>query len=132
MSRFTDTLLVSPLPNGRTWIIRKDFGYDVGQEGSDDVINVPIGFNTDFASVPRIFWSILPQWGKYGNSAVIHDYLYYTQTRTRKEADDIFREAMGVSKVRPLTIFVMYWLVRLFGCFAWKGHWKRGYTITYD
>src|SRR6266571_3848085 len=32
MSRFTDVLLVSPLADGSTWVIMRDFGYDVGAE----------------------------------------------------------------------------------------------------
>jgi hypothetical protein len=30
MSRFTDPLIVSPLSDGRTWIILRQFGYDIG------------------------------------------------------------------------------------------------------
>ena len=41
MSRFTDVLLVSPLADGRTWVIQRDFGYDIGEEGSGDTIEVP-------------------------------------------------------------------------------------------
>ena len=41
MSRFTDILMVSPLPDGKNWVIKKDFGYAVGNEESDEVINVP-------------------------------------------------------------------------------------------
>jgi hypothetical protein len=125
MSRFTEVLLVSPLGDGRTWITRRDFGYDVGAEGSGDTIDVPIGFMTDFASVPRVFWAILPQWGKYGNAAVIHDYCYWDQTRSRKESDAIFYEGMGVLGVSSVTRHVMYWAVRYFGGFAWKGNQKK-------
>jgi hypothetical protein len=28
MSRFTDALVVSPLADGKTWVILRDFGYD--------------------------------------------------------------------------------------------------------
>jgi hypothetical protein len=125
MSRFTDVLLVSPLGDGRTWITRREFGYDIGAEGSGNTVDVPIGFMTDFASVPRPFWIFIPQWGKYGNAAVIHDYCYYDQTRARKEADDIFYEAMGVLGVSSVTRHVMYWAVRYFGSFAWNGNEKR-------
>ncbi len=75
MSRFTAVLLVSPLPDGRTWVIRSDFGYDVGAEGSGDVIDVPLGFRTDFASVPRPLWWIIRR-GAVRHAAIIHDYLY--------------------------------------------------------
>ena len=52
MSRFTEILNVSPLPDGKNWVIMKDFGYYVGEEDSGNRIDVPIGFITDFASVP--------------------------------------------------------------------------------
>ena len=60
--------------DGRNWVIRKDFGYAVGSEDSGEVIDLPTGFVTDFASVPRPLWWLYPKWGKYGNAAVIHDY----------------------------------------------------------
>lgn len=127
MSRFTAILLVSPLADGRTWVIRSEFGYDVGVEGSEDRIDVPIGFKTDFASVPRLFWALLPKWGKYGNAAVIHDYLYWSQERSRRESDNIFLEAMGVLQVSPLHKNPMYWAVRWFGWWAWARNkrWRR-------
>jgi hypothetical protein len=122
MSRFTEVLLVSPLADGKTWVTRKEFGYDIGEEGSGNTIDVPIGFMTDFASVPRLLWAILPRWGKYGNAAVIHDYCYWDQSRSRKESDLIFREAMQVLEVLACTRSLMYWAVRLFGYFAWQGN----------
>ncbi len=96
MSRFTESLVVTPLPDGKTWILLCDIGYAVGEEGSNDVVDVPIGFHTDFASVPRPLWAFLPRWGKYGNAAVIHDYLYWEQSRPRKESDSILLEGMEV------------------------------------
>lgn len=120
MSRFTDSLIVSPLSDGRTWIILRPFGFDVGKEGSGDTVEVKMGFMTDFASIPRLFWIILPQWGKYGNAAVVHDWLYWQQTRSRKESDRIMLEAMGVLKVPEWQKYSIYIAVRSFGCFAWK------------
>jgi len=120
MSSFTTPLIVSPLPDGRKWRLIAQFGYDVGKKGSGDRITVPVGFITDFASSPFIVWSFIPKWGKYGKAAIIHDFLYQTKQRTRKEADDIFREAMGVLGVASFRVFLMYWGVRLFGWLAWK------------
>jgi hypothetical protein len=125
MSRFTNVLEVSPLSDGKTWITRAPFGYDVGQEDSKDKINVPIRFMTDFASVPGPFTSFLPHWGKYGNAAVIHDFLYWEQIRDRKKADDIFLEAMEVLGVSWFVRNLMYRMVRWFGGMAWKGNKKR-------
>src|SRR2546426_12682496 len=96
MSRFTDVLLVSPLADGRTWVIMRDFGYDVGTEASGDRIDVAVGVQTDFATIHRPFWIILPQWGRYGNATGIHEWVYWTQARPRRLAEAVFCEAMGV------------------------------------
>ena len=84
MSKFTDILTVSPLADGKTWVTRKEFGYDIGEVDSGNLIDVPIGFMTDFASVPRPLWWFIPKWGKYGNAAVIHDFSYWQQQFSRK------------------------------------------------
>lgn len=120
MSRFTEVLVVSPLADGKTWVTRKEFGYDIGEEGSANSVDVPIGFMTDFASVPRLLWAFLPRWGKYGNAAVIHDYCYWDQSCPRKETDRIFREAMEVLKVPTYKIRLIYYAVRLGGWLAWS------------
>jgi len=111
--------VVTPLADGKTWVILRDFGYDVGAEGSGDTINVAIGFQTDFASIPRLFWAVLPRWGRYGNAAVIHDWLYWTQLRGRRESDRVFLEGMGVLGVGALTRWTIYLAVRGFGWLAW-------------
>jgi hypothetical protein len=125
MSRFTKILVVSPLADGKTWYLREEFGYDVGHEGSDDSIHVPVGFLTDFASVPRLLWWLLPCWGRYGNAAVIHDFLYWEQSRTRKESDRVFLEAMGVLRVGWLVRYALFSAVRMFGWWAWAGRDRR-------
>ena len=125
MSRFTESLVVTPLPDGKTWIILHDFGYEIGDEGSGNVINVPVGTYTDFASIPRPLWAIFPKWGKYGNAAVIHDWLYWDQSRSRREADDIFLEGMEILEVSAWTRKTIYYAVRWFGCFAWRSNQKK-------
>lgn len=125
MSQFTNALVISPLANGRSWYIREPFSYAVGSEDSTDVIDVTVGFMTDFASVPRPLWWLFPRWGRYGNAAVIHDYLYWERSRLRKESDKIFLEAMRVSKVGLVTRTLLYVAVRLFGWLAWWGSKRR-------
>jgi hypothetical protein len=119
VSRFTAILLVSPLADGKTWVVMRPFGYDVGAEGSENRIDVPVGFQTDFASIPRPFWIILPKWGTYGNAAVVHDWLYWSQSRPRAAADRVLYEAMGVLGVGAVTRFCIYHAVRIFGGLAW-------------
>ena len=119
MSSFTTRLEVSPMPDGRRWRLIRTFFYDVGREGSGDTIKVPTGFVTDFASSPPQIWWLIPPWGKYGKAAIIHDWLYQTGLRTRKQADEIFLEGMIILGVTPWRRRLMYRGVRLFGWLAW-------------
>ena len=119
MSQFTTPLVVEHL-EGIRWIIRESFEYHVGSYPSDEVIVVPEGFDTDFASIPRIFWGILPPAGLYGKSAVVHDFTYRNALYSRKRCDEIFLEGMEVLSVEPWKCFVIYWAVRLFGWNAWR------------
>ena len=88
-------------------------------------VTVPKGFVTDFASIPRAFWSALRPDGEYAYAAVIHDYLYWTQTRSRDEADGIFKMAMEDFDVGTVTIETIYGAVRLGGKGAWNGNAKK-------
>jgi Protein of unknown function (DUF1353) len=87
-------------------------------------LTVPMGFVTDFASVPRLFWSLLPPIGRYGYAALFHDFVYWEQTTTRRDADLVFRTTMIELGVSKLVTFVLYESVRLFGSFAWRSNRK--------
>jgi Protein of unknown function (DUF1353) len=58
-------------------------------------VEVPVGFVTDFASVPETFWSSVRPDSDYLYAVIVHDYLYWTQDRPREEADEIFSMMMG-------------------------------------
>jgi len=119
MSSFTDPLIVKKVGE-RTWEIMKAFEYHVGAEDSNEVIKVPVGFVTDFASVPQFAWIIIPPDGSYTQAAVLHDYLYHIKAYTRKRSDEIFYEAMAVLEVKWWKRKVMYFSVRLAGWIPWK------------
>jgi hypothetical protein len=68
---------------------------------SDAPLKVPRGFVTDFASVPRLFWSFFPPIGRYGYAALFHDYVYWLQEISRAEADAVFRDTMKELGVPP-------------------------------
>ena len=120
MSSFTKELIATPLDDGKTWVIREEFKYDIGAKDSGDSVVVPVGFVTDFASIPKIFWSILPNWGPYGKAAIIHDYLYFSHNRTKDEADNIFLEGMLVLGVPPWKANIIYQSVHFFGESSYK------------
>jgi hypothetical protein len=81
---------------------------------------VPAGFVSDLASIPRAFWQILQPTGRHAWAAVVHDYLYWTQTRSREESDLIFKMALEDSRVDPATVEVLYQAVRRFGQSSWE------------
>lgn len=116
MSSFTKPLIVTPLDDGKRWKLVESFEYHVGSLESDEIISVPVNFVTDFASVPTMFWNILPPWGKYGKAAVVHDFLYSSTSHpyNRKQADLIFLEGMQVLGVPLWKRSIMYRAVRLF------------------
>ena len=115
MSSFTERPILSPLSNDEEWVVRKEFIYEVGSLGSGDKIVVPAGFVTDFASVPRPFWSILPRIGKHASASIVHDYLYFSHEKTREEADDIFYEGMIILGVDQWRASTMRNAVKFFG-----------------
>ena len=84
----------------------------------NSIICVPAGFETDFASVPRIP-IVHACWGdRAHHESVIHDYLYRIDSNPvveRKDADKVFLEAMKI-RGRPKCIrYPMYCGVRVGG-----------------
>ncbi len=118
MSRFTPPAVPEMLEHYRR--VYEPFSFYPGDDKSD-VTEVPAGFITDLASVPRIFRVLLPPDGRYAKAAIIHDYLYDNALRTKKEADRVFLEGMKVLGVPKWKRLVMYCAVRLFG----RGGYRR-------
>ncbi len=147
MSRFTGKLRLVLLDDrthpsiraGRSlWAIGEELTYEAG--AARDRITVPKGFVTDLASIPRAVWSIYPPDGPWVKAAAIHDFLYFTQgdgiwfkrrgvaratPYDRREADDIFREAMEDRGIGGVTRTAIWTAVRLGGGKSW-GRWRRG------
>ena len=88
-------------------------------------VSVPTGFVTDLTSIPSIFFSLLRPDGPYAYAAVVHDYLYWTQTRSREEADKILNLAMQDFEINEITVNAIYWTVRALGQLAWKSNAKK-------
>ncbi len=98
-----------------------DFRYesDLGAR----MFTVPVGFYTDFASVPRFLPLVYACLGDTAHEpAVVHDWLYYSALTTRKMADDILLEAMKVCGIPAWRYWPIYWGVRAGGCVAWNDH----------
>lgn len=96
--------------------LTEGFTYNIGDlEAPFDVINVPVGFVTDFASIPKPFNYIFKPDGPWAKAAVIHDYLYETYpTVNRLVFDGIFYEACEVLGVNFFVRLGFFLAIRFF------------------
>ena len=85
-------------------------------------ITVPIGFYTDFASIPWFFRRLIARDDKgIREASVIHDWLYSAKSIrfnpyiTRKEADKIFLKIMRDMGAKRYKAYLAYYAVRMFG-----------------
>lgn len=97
--------------------------------GANERIEIPAGFMTDYASIPKIFRNIYEPSGPARFPAILHDYLYQRLGRgpyfkNRKQSDDLFLEAMQLVGVDLIQRRTIYRMVRLFG-WAFSGKWIK-------
>lgn len=142
MSTFRSPLKVIVLDDGDRYQLDEEFSY-YRENNENEIINIERGYITDFASVPRLFWSIFPPFGRYTKSAVLHDRLCdaflkkekwsdvlknsnfvgseekLNKKVTRKEADKIFLESMKAIKVGKFTRWTLYSFVRFYAIFRY-------------
>lgn len=116
---FRDDRLTVHRVNDREWELTLPLVYD----GRDDRIVVPVGFRTDFASVPRSLQWLAPSTGKYTLAAILHDFLC---GRTRegvahgvgfsirsRDVDGLFRRVMREEGVGPVQRWLLWSGVRI-------------------
>lgn len=117
-------------------------GVDCAHHGA---ITVPVGFETNLASVPRALWSIMAPWD-VARAAVIHDRLYwhcgecyhYMIRHNSAELHDVWKPARAISDkvfllamqaaeppVSKWKIKAAYRAVRLFGAKAARSETTR-------
>lgn len=116
----TASPVISPFADWDYYYVRGTIVWEPNSGQRFRRVEVPDGFVTDLASIPRIFWQVLKPQGRHAYAAVVHDYLYWEQDRSREEADLIFMIAMQDSKVNRATVKLLYTAVRRFGKDAWE------------
>jgi hypothetical protein len=113
---------------GRTLaVVTRPYAYVHPIHGIEVTVEVPLGFVTDFASIPSIFHFIVQPFGRHAPAAVLHDYLYAIgQKKARRLADRLFLNAMKDAGVPGFRRSLMYRMVRLFGGggYGLKDDWK--------
>jgi hypothetical protein len=122
MARFLTELDAQLKNDDSVWVIKYPLEYESDILGK---IIVPAGFETDFASVPRVpvvYWL-------YGNKAhreaVLHDYLYRIDAvppASYRQANNVFFEAMALRGKPVYVRYPMWWGVVLGG---WTAYHKK-------
>lgn len=109
--------LASALLGADHWRVTAPFTYLITDTQS---VSIPAGYLTDGASVPKVFWNIIPPWGKYGQAAVVHDLLceYLTVLEdghpvaiSRAYCDSVLNQAMQALGVPDYQRLAIYWSV---------------------
>ena len=111
----TPDLHVKSLSAASEWELTKKLVYMYQGEP----LEVPAGTQTDFASIPRALRWRFNINGKTRRAAVLHDHLYGTKWKTRKQCDAVFKSAMRDCGVSRYNAWVMWAGVR-------AGGWTRG------
>lgn len=120
--------------DGRYWLLTNPFRAVTAVLG---VIIVGRGFRTNFNSIPRGLWNILPP-DDYAKAAVVHDKLYSLHgfedpwdvnsenptpkiiPVTRAQADQVHRELTQACGAPRWKANAMYYALRAFGWHAWN------------
>lgn len=112
---FLSHLVVTPLKDGRSWVLREPLVYEDEGERHE----IPTMFVTDFASVPRPLWWLISPTEEQALPAVAHDWDYVVQRISRRKADLRLLRLMRKRNVQAWKRVAIFWAVRLFGWWAW-------------
>jgi hypothetical protein len=90
--------------------------------GECQVIEIPVGFITDFASIPVPWRNIIsPTHAKLSRPAVLHDFSYAVGFRdSRLICDSLLWQGMVTEGAHPIMREVVYAGVRIGGWVAWN------------
>ncbi len=113
---------VVPPSAGNLFVVHEPFRIRFRYEGETEWRNVtvPVGFETDLASVPRIARMFVSKSDAI-EASVVHDYLYKMRIVDRETADAIFFALMRQDSSLPAwRARVMFGAVRVFGGFVYR------------
>jgi len=107
------------------YVLLEDYSYTF----NNTVITVKAGTISDLASVPKLFWNIIPRDGLASGPAFIHDYLYTNRNGlkffgwNRATCDKVLLQALLDAGANKTKAYTMYYAVRTFGGFYGGFNW---------
>ena len=108
-------LILKPL-KGHKYQVEKAFSYQS--------IQVPAGFITNGANIPRILWSIWPpNKSDFMKAIVVHDYL--CDRKKYLLADQLFKEALQEAEASKLTVWLFHTSVNLYHRLRYPSHYTK-------
>lgn len=113
MAFFINELRVKIKQDGnssRLYVLIDPFTVYTDELGS---VTVPAGFETDFASVPRVPFALWLLAGVGDRASVVHDYLCRTRGVSREVADRVFVDVLSASGVSAWRRALFYLGVRV-------------------
>ena len=109
--RYSD-VVISPL-RGHKYKVLEPIRYK-------DVV-VPVGYLTNGANVPRLFWSLYPpNKSDLLPAVIIHDYL--CDQEQYEKADQYFDEVLEILQVKKIDRFLLVWVVKIYHKIRYKIH----------
>ncbi|WP_353721348.1 DUF1353 domain-containing protein [Dyadobacter sp. 676] len=89
---------------------------------------IPAGYRTDFATIPRLLWPLMPPHGRMANAAIAHDYAYdnrlgeaeFGETQARLRACVEFALRASKTAWPDWQMSIAYIFIRLFGRKWWR------------
>jgi hypothetical protein len=112
---------VKTVYNGKEWTVMEDIDYYDTRR--DYLIQIPTGFTTDLASVPRPVWPLISPFDLSILAPLVHDWHYRGNDRdiyNRKESDVLFLDIMREEGVARWRRIPSYHVVRVVGGRHWK------------
>jgi hypothetical protein len=84
-------------------------------------IIIPIGFETDYGSVPRGLWNLFPPTEQHcACSYILHDFLYSTKYFNRYICDQALLNGLKSLGISQIKCYAIYYGVRLGGGLPYK------------
>lgn len=119
MSNFTDPVYFEStdifVNERRVYRLTRDLIWEIGFKGSNNKILIPLGFLTDFLSIPFPFTEFVNNDGPYAAAGALHDFLYSGKILERKECDRQLYDSLISLKCSKIKSVLIWSTVRLFG-----------------